>query len=44
MIGKEALENESLISTAYDILVDNGMEKVSEMFERWHSLPVTIRD
>ena len=37
MIVKEALENESLISTAQDVLVDKGLEKASEMFERWHA-------
>ncbi len=35
LIVKEALENESLISTARDLLVKEGLEKASEMFERW---------
>ncbi len=37
LIVKEALENESLISKAQDILVENGLEKASDMFEQWHS-------
>ena len=36
LIVKEALENESLISTAQDVLVREGLDKASEMFERWH--------
>ena len=35
-IVKQALENESLVSTAQDILVKEGTEKASEMFERWY--------
>ncbi|MGC8547359.1 MAG: transposase, partial [Thermoplasmata archaeon] len=35
-IVKQALENESLISTAQDTLVREGLEKASEMFERWY--------
>jgi putative transposase len=37
LIVKEALENESLISKAQDILIENGLEKASDMFEQWHS-------
>ena len=29
------MENETLKSTAQDVCVDNGLEKVSNMFERW---------
>ena len=36
LIVKEALENESLISKAQDVLVEHGLDKASEMFERWH--------
>ncbi|SIM61696.1 IS256 family transposase [Cuniculiplasma divulgatum] len=36
LIVKEALENESLISRAQDVLVANGLEGASDMFERWH--------
>jgi transposase-like protein len=35
MTVKEAMENETLKSTAQDVCVDNGLEKVSNMFERW---------
>jgi putative transposase len=35
-IVKQALENESLVSTAQDILVKEGIEKASGMFERWY--------
>ena len=35
-IVKQALENESLISTAQDLLVKEGIDKASEMFERWY--------
>ena len=35
-IVKQALENESLVSTAQNILVKDGLEKASEMFERWY--------
>ena len=35
-IVKQALEDESLVSTAQDILVKEGTEKASEMFERWY--------
>jgi len=33
-IVKQALENESLISTAQDLLVKEGIDKASDMFER----------
>jgi putative transposase len=33
-IVKQALENESLISTAQDLLIKEGIDKASEMFER----------
>ena len=36
LIVKEALENESLISMTQDLQVRDGLDKVSEMFERWH--------
>lgn len=36
LIVKEALENESLMSRAQDALVEQGLERASEMFERWH--------
>lgn len=35
LIVKEALENESLISTAQELLVRKGLENASETFERW---------
>jgi putative transposase len=35
-IVKQALENESLVSTAQDLLVKEGLEKASEMFEKWY--------
>ncbi len=35
-IVKQALENESLISTAQDLLIREGLDKASEMFERWY--------
>ena len=35
-IVKQALENESLVSEAQDRLVKEGLDKASEMFERWH--------
>ena len=35
-IVKQALENESLVSTAQDVLISNGITKASEMFERWY--------
>ncbi|EQD79335.1 transposase for insertion sequence element, partial [mine drainage metagenome] len=36
LMVKEALENESLMSTAQDLPVKEGPGKASEMFERWH--------
>jgi len=33
-IVKQALENESLVSTAQDLLVKEGIDKAAEMFER----------
>ncbi len=36
MIVKEALENESLISAAQELLVKEDLDRASEMFERWH--------
>jgi Transposase and inactivated derivatives len=35
-IVKQALENESLISQAQDVLVKEGIQKASDMFERWY--------
>ncbi len=35
-IVKQALENESLVSGAQDTLVKEGLEKASDMFERWY--------
>ena len=35
-IVKQALENESLVSKAQDTLVNEGLDKASEMFERWY--------
>ena len=35
-IVKQALENESLVSEAQDRLVKEGLDKASEMFERWY--------
>ena len=35
-IVKQALENESLVSTAQETLVKEGLEKASDMFERWY--------
>jgi len=35
-IVKQALENESLISQAQDALVKEGIQKASDMFERWY--------
>ena len=35
-IVKQALENESLVSKAQDTLVKEGLDKASEMFERWY--------
>ena len=35
-IIKQALENESLVSQAQDLLVKEGLEKASDMFERWY--------
>lgn len=35
-IVKQALENESLVSKAQDTLVNEGLEKASDMFERWY--------
>ena len=35
-ILKKALENESLVSKAQDTLVKEGLDKASEMFERWY--------
>jgi len=35
LIVKEALENESLIARAQEALAEQGLEKASEMFERW---------
>lgn len=35
-IVKQALENESLVSSAQDTLVKEGLDKASEMFERWY--------
>lgn len=35
-IVKQALENESLVSTAQDLLIKEGIDKASEMFERWY--------
>ena len=35
-IVKQALENESLVSKAQDVLVSEGLDKVSDMFERWY--------
>ena len=35
-IVKQALENESLVSTAQDLLVKEGLDRASEMFERWY--------
>ncbi len=37
LMVREALENESLLSRAQEVLVENGLEKASEMFERWHA-------
>ena len=36
-IVKQALENESLVSEAQDTLVKEGLDKASEMFERWYT-------
>ncbi len=35
-IIKQALENESLVSQAQDLLLKEGLEKASDMFERWY--------
>ena len=35
-IVKQALENESLVSGAQDTLFKEGLEKASDMFERWY--------
>ncbi len=35
-IIKQALENESLVSNAQDTLVKEGLNKASDMFERWY--------
>ena len=35
-IIKQALENESLVSNAQDTLVKEGLDKASDMFERWY--------
>jgi hypothetical protein len=35
-IVKQALENESLVSKAQDTLVKEGLDRASDMFERWH--------
>jgi transposase-like protein len=35
-IVKQALENESLVSKAQDVLVSEGLDKASDMFERWY--------
>lgn len=35
-IVKQALENESLLSTVQDVMVKEGLIKASEMFERWY--------
>ena len=35
-IVKQALENETLVSQAQDTLVNEGLEKASDMFERWY--------
>ena len=35
-IVKQALENESLVSKAKDTLIQEGLDKASDMFERWY--------
>lgn len=35
-IIKQALENETLMPKAQDILINEGLEKASEMFEKWY--------
>ena len=35
-IIKQALENESLVSQAQDLLIKEGITKGSDMFERWY--------
>ena len=35
-IVKQALENGSLVSKAQDVLVSEGLDKASDMFERWY--------
>ena len=35
-IVKQVLENESLVSRAQDMLVKEGLNKASDMFERWY--------
>ncbi|MHB1810963.1 MAG: IS256 family transposase [Thermoplasmataceae archaeon] len=35
-IIKQALENESLVSRAQELLLKEGLEKASDMFERWY--------
>jgi len=35
-IVKQALENEMLVKQAQEVLVKEGLEKASNMFERWH--------
>ena len=35
-IVKQALENESLLPKAQDTLVKEGLDKASDMFERWY--------
>ena len=36
LIVKEALENESLLSTAQEALIKEGLKEASDMFERWY--------
>ncbi len=36
-IVKQALENEALVSMAQDLLGKEGLDKASEMFEKWYS-------
>jgi transposase-like protein len=35
-IVKQALENESLVSKAQDTFIKEGLDKASDMFERWY--------
>ncbi len=35
-IIRQALENESLVSQAQDLLIKEELEKASDMFERWY--------